>query len=76
MINSDDKGIGKVKIGNNVFIGVNSVVLRNVSIGDNSIIGAGSLVNIDIPEGVVAAGNPIKIIKEIPKPYNILPKKH
>jgi acetyltransferase-like isoleucine patch superfamily enzyme len=76
MLNSDDDGKGKVKIGNNVFIGVNSVVLRNVSIGDNSIIGAGSLVNIDIPEGVVAAGNPVKIIKEIPKPYKILPKKH
>lgn len=76
VINSEDDGKGKIVIGNNVFVGVNSVILRNVTIGDHSIIGAGSLVNIDIPEGVVAAGNPIKILKEIPKPYKTLPKKH
>ena len=76
VLNNEDNGKGKVVIGNNVFIGVNTVVLRNVTIGNHAIIGAGSVVNINIPEGVVAAGNPIKIIKEIPKPYKILPKKH
>ena len=76
VINPEDNGTGFVEIGNNVFIGVNTVVMRNVKIGNHSIIGAGSVVNKDIPEGVVAAGNPIKIIKELEKPYRTLPKKH
>jgi acetyltransferase-like isoleucine patch superfamily enzyme len=76
VLSDDDNGNGKVVIGNNVFIGVNTVVMRNVTIGDHSIIGAGSVVNKDVPEGVVAAGNPIKILREIPKPYKTLPKKH
>jgi len=76
VLNGDDNGNGKVVIGNNVFIGVNSVVMRNVTIGDHAIIGAGSVVNKDIPAGTVAAGNPIKILKEIPQPYITLPKKH
>ena len=59
-----------------MFIGVNTVVLRNVTIGNHAIIGAGSVVNKDIPEGVVAAGNPVKIIKQIEKPYRPLPKVH
>lgn len=54
--------IGKVKIGDNVFIGAESVVLPNVKIGSNVIIGANSTVTKDIPDGVVAAGNPAKII--------------
>lgn len=76
VINSEDNGTGYVTIGDNVFIGVNTVVLRNVTIGNHAVIGAGSVVNKDIPEGVVAAGNPIKILREIPKPYKKLPKKH
>jgi acetyltransferase-like isoleucine patch superfamily enzyme len=76
VINDSDNGNGKVVIGNNVFIGVNTVVMRNVTIGDHAVIGAGSVVNKDIPSGVVAAGNPIKILKEIPQPYKTLPKKH
>ena len=40
---------GKVKIGNNVFIGINSTILKGVTIGDNTIIGAGSVVSHDIP---------------------------
>lgn len=76
VLNDADDGSGFVTIGNNVFLGVNSVVMRNVTIGDHAIIGAGSVVNKDIPAGVVAAGNPVKILKEIPQPYKILPKKH
>ncbi len=76
VLNSDDNGSGFVNIGNHVFIGVNTVVLRNVTIGSHAIIGAGSVVNKDIPEGVVAAGNPIKIIKQIERPYKPLPKVH
>ena len=52
----------KIKIGNNVFIGANTTLLYDVSIGDNVIIGAGSVVTNDIPDGVVAAGVPCKVI--------------
>ncbi|MFY0604919.1 MAG: acyltransferase [Flavobacteriaceae bacterium] len=76
VLNEEDSGTGYVVIGNHVFIGVNTVVMRNVTIGDHAIIGAGSVVNKDIPSGVVAAGNPIKILKELPMPYKPLPKKH
>lgn len=54
--------IGKVKIGNKVFIGADTVVLPNVKIGDNCIIGANSTVSRDIPANSVAVGSPAKII--------------
>lgn len=54
--------IGKVKIGNNVFIGANSIVLPNISIGDNVIIGAGSVITRDIRPNSIVAGNPAKVI--------------
>ena len=53
---------GPIKVGRNCFIGCRSVILPNVTIGDNTIIGAGSVVNRDIPSGVVAAGVPCKVI--------------
>jgi acetyltransferase-like isoleucine patch superfamily enzyme len=53
------------KIGNNVQIGANSVVLPGVTIGDNVIVGALSLVNKDIPSNSVAVGNPCKVVKSI-----------
>jgi Acetyltransferase (isoleucine patch superfamily) len=49
-------------IGDNVFIGINSIILMNTSIGDNVIIGAGSVVTGKIPSNVVAARNPAKVI--------------
>ena len=51
-----------VKIGNNVFIGMNAMILRNVTVGDNVIIGAGSVVTKDVPNNTVIAGNPARII--------------
>jgi len=54
--------IGKVKIGSNVFIGADAIILPGVTIGDNVIIGAGTIVNKDIPSNSVAAGNPARII--------------
>jgi len=54
--------IGKVKIGNNVFIGARSIILPNVLIGNNVVIGAGSIVTKDIPDNVCVAGNPAKVI--------------
>lgn len=56
---------GKVKIGNNVFIGVNSTVLKGVTINDNIIIGANSLVNKDCLEEGVYAGNPVRFIMSL-----------
>ena len=64
-INPDDNGSGIVVIEDDVYIGVNSVVLRNVRIGRNSVIVAGSVVSKDIPPNVIAFGNPAKVIKEI-----------
>lgn len=63
-IDPKDKGQGIVRVGNDVFIGVNSVVLRDVTIGDYSIVGAGSVVTKDVPPQVVVAGNPARIVKE------------
>jgi acetyltransferase-like isoleucine patch superfamily enzyme len=54
-----------ISIGNNVWLGVNVVVLKNTRIGSNSVIGACSLVNRIIPPGVLAVGIPAKIIKPI-----------
>lgn len=57
--------VGRITIGNNVFIGARSIVLSNVKIGDNSVVGANSVVTKDVPSGVVVAGNPAKIILTI-----------
>lgn len=57
--------LGRVTIGDNVFIGAGSIILPNVKIGNNVVIGAGSLVNKNIPDNSVAAGNPAKIISSI-----------
>ena len=54
--------IGRVKIGNNVFIGAESVVLPNVTIGNNVVIGANSTVTHDIPDNSVAVGSPARVI--------------
>ena len=57
-------GIG-VSIGDNVWIGGSTVILPGVHIGSNTVIGAGSVVTKDIPDWVVAAGNPCKVIRKI-----------
>ncbi len=57
--------IGRVTIGNNVFIGAESVILPNVRIGNNVIIGANSTVTHDIPDNSVAAGTPAKVISSL-----------
>ena len=55
----------EVTIGDNVWIGGNTVICPGVHIGSNTVIGAGSVVTKDIPERVIAAGNPCKVIREI-----------
>lgn len=62
------KGFGcnkPVYIGKNVWLASNVTVLPGVHIGDNSIIGAGSVVTKDIPENVIAFGNPVKVQRQI-----------
>ncbi|WP_443662498.1 maltose acetyltransferase domain-containing protein [Clostridium sp.] len=54
-----------VRIGNNVWIGSNVVILPGITIGDNAVIGAGSVVTHDIPENVVAVGNPCHLLRKI-----------
>jgi maltose O-acetyltransferase len=54
-----------IKIGNNVWIGGNCVILPGVSIGDNTVVGAGSVVVKNLPENVIAVGNPCRVIKNI-----------
>ena len=54
-----------IHIGNNVWIGAGSIILPGVTIGDNTVIGAGSVGTKDIPAGVVAVGNPCRILREI-----------
>lgn len=56
---------GDITIGNNVLIGAGSTVLPGVSIGNNSVVAAGSVVNKSIPDNVLAAGVPIRIVKQI-----------
>lgn len=60
---------GAVVISNNVFIGMNAIILKGVHIGENVIIGAGSLVNKSIPDNCVAAGNPCKVIMSLEEYY-------
>lgn len=65
--NSDK--FGKIKIGNNVHIGINSIIMPGVNIGDNVIIGVGSVVTKDIPSNSVAVGVPAKVIETIEDYY-------
>lgn len=63
-----NKGLERARpitIGNNVWIGADVTILPGVTIGDNTVIGAKSVVTKDIPSGVVATGNPCRVIREI-----------
>jgi len=63
--NTDVEYAKPVKIGNDVWIGGNVTINPGVTIGNNVVIGSGSVVVKDIPDNVVAAGNPCKVIREI-----------
>ncbi|WP_434694739.1 sugar O-acetyltransferase [Pseudomonas sp. Z1-14] len=54
-----------ITVGNDVWIGAGTTLLGGVEIGDDSVIGAGSVVSRSIPAGVVAAGNPCRIIRSV-----------
>ena len=54
-----------VRIGRNCWIGAGAVIVPGVTVGDNTVIGAGSVVTKDIPSGVVAVGNPCRVLREV-----------
>ena len=54
-----------VRIGKNCWLGAGVIVMPGITIGDNTVIGAGSVVTKDIPAGVVAVGNPCKVLREV-----------
>ncbi len=55
-----------ISIGNDVWLGGGAIVCPGVTVGDGSVIGAGSVVVRDVPAGVLAAGNPCRVIRKIP----------
>jgi maltose O-acetyltransferase len=65
MENFNEVKAKSISIGDNVWLTMNVIVLPGVTIGKNSVIGAGSVVTHSIPENVLAAGNPAKVIKKI-----------
>ncbi len=54
-----------VEIGDNVFVGMGVRILKGTTIGSDSVVGAGSVVTGSIPPGVIAAGNPARVIREL-----------
>lgn len=59
--------IASVKISNKVWIGFNCIILKGVTIGEGAVVGAGSVVTKDVPAWTIVAGNPARIIREIPE---------
>jgi maltose O-acetyltransferase len=55
-----------ITIGSDVWVGGGAIICPGVSIGDRTVIGAGSVVTRDIPSDVIAAGNPARVIRELP----------
>jgi acetyltransferase-like isoleucine patch superfamily enzyme len=62
--NSNTEEIKPVKIGDNVWIGCNSIILKGITIGNGAVVAAGSIVTKDVPPKVLVGGNPAKVIKE------------
>jgi acetyltransferase-like isoleucine patch superfamily enzyme len=64
----DDRGrryrYARIEIGNDVFIGANSIIMPGIRIGNRAIVGAGSVVTRSVPSGTVVAGNPARILGE------------
>ena len=69
------KEAGSVILEENVWVGDSAIICKGVTIGKNSIIGAGSVVTSDIPPNVIAAGNPVKVIKQLDPSKPIITRK-
>lgn len=65
IINFESVNKKRITIGNNVWVGWGSIILKGVSIGDNSVIAAGSIVVTDVPSNCIVAGNPAKVVKKL-----------
>jgi acetyltransferase-like isoleucine patch superfamily enzyme len=65
-----------VRIGDRVFIGAGSIVLKGVSIGEGSVIGAGSVVTQDVPPMSLAAGNPARVVRRLDPADPVDPAAH
>lgn len=65
-----------ITISDNVWIGANVTILSGVTVGKNAVIGAGSVVTKDIPENVIAVGNPCRVLREITEKDKFSPEKH
>lgn len=61
----EDIAVAPVFIGDNVFIGTGTIVLKGVTIGNNSVIGAGSVVTKNVPENSIAVGKPARVINDL-----------
>jgi maltose O-acetyltransferase len=57
--------MGRVELGENAFIGDRVMILKGVTIGADSVVGAGSVVTSSIPSGVIAVGNPARVVREL-----------
>lgn len=61
---NDKSNTKAVYIGDNVWIGMSSLILKGVHIGDGAVIGAGAVVTRDVPPNTIVAGNPARVVKE------------
>jgi acetyltransferase-like isoleucine patch superfamily enzyme len=57
-----------IRIGNKVWMGFNTIVLKGVTIGEGAVVAAGSVVTSDVPPWTMVAGNPARVIKKVPEP--------
>jgi acetyltransferase-like isoleucine patch superfamily enzyme len=67
-----EPAMGRVELGENVFIGDRVMILKGVTIGADSVVGAGSVVTSSIPEGVIAVGNPARVVRKLDVPREAL----
>lgn len=62
----EDISVAEVCIGDNVFLGTGVIVLKGVTIGDNTVVGAATVVTKNIPANSIVAGNPMRLIGQVP----------
>lgn len=63
--NEADIAVKPVRIEDNVFVGAGAYILKGVTVGANSVVGAGAVVTSDVPENVIVAGNPARVVGDV-----------